>query len=119
MASYEDESVLAVEDFATRLRSSDDANAVLGAFVADKLVGTLGFYRHRASKANHRASLWGMYVAPEERGATTRQRPHATRRARLTRTPPSPWKGNGRDTPSLGGGVASTSTRTPTPKLAR
>src|SRR5579864_2274415 len=68
LASYEDEIVLTVDDFAARLGSSDGATAVLGAFRDDELVGTLGFYRHRASKAKHRVSLWGMYVVPEERG---------------------------------------------------
>lgn len=68
LASYEDEAALTVDDFAARLGSSDAATAVLGAFLEDKLVGTLGFYRHRASKAKHRVSLWGMYVTPEERG---------------------------------------------------
>ena len=31
------------------------------------VVGTLGFYRHAHTKARHRVSLWGMYVAREER----------------------------------------------------
>ena len=67
LASYEEEAVHSVEDFASRFRRSDPATEVLGAFRNGTLVGTLGFYRHGQIKARHRASLWGMYVAPEQR----------------------------------------------------
>jgi ribosomal protein S18 acetylase RimI-like enzyme len=56
-----------VDDFASRLRTSDPAIQVLGAVRNGLIVGTLGFYRHAQTKARHRVSLWGMYVAREER----------------------------------------------------
>ncbi|MGA7123039.1 MAG: GNAT family N-acetyltransferase, partial [Polyangiaceae bacterium] len=67
LATHEEEERLSVEDFAARLRSSDPATQVLGAFHDAVLVGMLGFLRHARLKARHRASLWGMYVAPEQR----------------------------------------------------
>jgi ribosomal protein S18 acetylase RimI-like enzyme len=67
LSSYEEEADCSVEDVAIRLRASDPATRVLGAFRHGALVGTLGSYRHALLKARHRANLWGMYVAPEER----------------------------------------------------
>lgn len=68
LASYEEDCRLSVEEFAERLRPLDPHTGVLGAFRDAELVGTVGFYRHAHVKARHRASLWGMYVVPEERG---------------------------------------------------
>lgn len=41
---------------------------IFGAFDGDALVGALGFIRKRRVKAEHRAQIWGVYVAPEHRG---------------------------------------------------
>ncbi|MBC7541805.1 MAG: GNAT family N-acetyltransferase [Candidatus Sericytochromatia bacterium] len=43
-------------------------NFVLGAFLADNLVGIVGLTREKKAKLRHRALLWGMYVAPEAQG---------------------------------------------------
>jgi ribosomal protein S18 acetylase RimI-like enzyme len=67
LASYEEEASRSMDDFASRLRTSDPATQVLGALRDGLVVGTLGFYRHAHTKARHRVSLWGMYVAREER----------------------------------------------------
>jgi RimJ/RimL family protein N-acetyltransferase len=67
LASYEAEAAVTVQDVASKLRAGGVGTEVLGAFREGVLVGTLGFYRHGPIKARHRASLWGMYVAPEER----------------------------------------------------
>jgi ribosomal protein S18 acetylase RimI-like enzyme len=67
LATYEEEVQVPVEEVAARLASSRPDTAVLGAFREEVLVGTLGFYRQAHTKARHRVSLWGMYVAPEER----------------------------------------------------
>jgi ribosomal protein S18 acetylase RimI-like enzyme len=67
LASHAEDAARSVEDFAARLRSSDPAVQVLGAFRDGVLVGILGFYRHPQIKARHRSSLWGMYVTPEQR----------------------------------------------------
>lgn len=44
------------------------ANYVLGAEGADRLVGVAGFRRNDGAKIRHRATLWGMYVRAEARG---------------------------------------------------
>ena len=67
LATYEEEAMRSVEDWASRLRSGDPATAVLGAVRNATLVGTLGFYRHTQIKAGHRATLWGMYAVPQQR----------------------------------------------------
>jgi ribosomal protein S18 acetylase RimI-like enzyme len=54
------------EEIATRLRSTDGA-FVLGAWEPD-LVGMVGFSRQSGRKARHNGGIWGMYVAPEQRG---------------------------------------------------
>jgi ribosomal protein S18 acetylase RimI-like enzyme len=41
---------------------------LFGAFTGDVLAGAAGLYRVRHAKAAHRMQLWGMYVAPEQRG---------------------------------------------------
>jgi ribosomal protein S18 acetylase RimI-like enzyme len=42
---------------------------VLGAFGdEDTLIGMVGFFRESLSKLRHKATVWGMYVAPEKRG---------------------------------------------------
>lgn len=64
-ASPEDDvasSVDAVRD----LLSRTPASAVFGAF-SDTLVGSIGIYRDRHLKAEHKAHVWGMYVEPRSR----------------------------------------------------
>jgi ribosomal protein S18 acetylase RimI-like enzyme len=67
LSSYQEEVTGSVEDVAARLAAGAPGTEVLGAFREDVLVGILGFYRHAHTKARHRVSLWGMYVAREER----------------------------------------------------
>jgi peroxiredoxin/ribosomal protein S18 acetylase RimI-like enzyme len=67
LSTLEEEQKRATEDFALHLRRNTDGTGVLGAFHGPTLIGVLGFQRHGAVKARHRASLWGMYVAPEAR----------------------------------------------------
>jgi ribosomal protein S18 acetylase RimI-like enzyme len=42
-------------------------NFTLGAFIAGDLVGMMGLVRDRAEKLQHKAFIWGVYVAPEAR----------------------------------------------------
>lgn len=65
-ASAADFAATPLPDVATRLRAREDA-FVLGAFTP-ALVGMVGLVRERGQKRAHRASIWGMYVAPEARG---------------------------------------------------
>ncbi len=52
-----------------RPKDSFPERFVLGAFQqGDQLVGVVGFMRERRRKRRHKASVWGMYVAPEMRG---------------------------------------------------
>jgi ribosomal protein S18 acetylase RimI-like enzyme len=67
LATYDEEARQTVDAIAERLRASAPGTEVLGAFRGHALCGMLGYYRHQPAKARHRASLWGMYVAPEDR----------------------------------------------------
>ena len=49
-------------------RVCDDDSQVLGAFRDGVLVGTAGIEYATRTKSRHKASLFGMYVAPEARG---------------------------------------------------
>lgn len=83
-ATHDEDAASSVEDFAARLGASTPGTEVLGAFRGDELVGSLGYYRHVARKAHHRVTLWGMYVAAEERrrGVATALVEEAVRRLR-------------------------------------
>lgn len=41
---------------------------IAGAFVAGKLAGIAGLYRHNGKKVEHKGTVWGVYVVPEARG---------------------------------------------------
>lgn len=57
------------EDFCTRLaEGAPHGDFVLGAWDDEVLVGTTGVFRTMRPKVDHRAFIWGMYVAPEARG---------------------------------------------------
>jgi ribosomal protein S18 acetylase RimI-like enzyme len=45
----------------------DSPDWVFGGFVADELAGIVGLSRERRAKNRHKASVFGMYVAPEHR----------------------------------------------------
>lgn len=55
------------EFWASRLASGPHG-FVLGAFVAERLVGMVGLNRERRAKTRHKAVVWGMYVSPGARG---------------------------------------------------
>lgn len=58
------------DQIAERLRASEARGGfILGAFSQDgALVGVVGLVRQEGEKMEHRAILWGMYVAPVARG---------------------------------------------------
>ncbi|WP_284777452.1 GNAT family N-acetyltransferase [Agrobacterium sp. lyk4-40-TYG-31] len=66
-ASFEDEAVLSVDDFAQRLEQGN----VFGARCTDTnaLVGAVGLRISTASKTRHKGAIWGMYVRPQTRGS--------------------------------------------------
>lgn len=55
-----------VEHTAARLDQRE--NYTYGAFVHDKLIGMLVLVPETAEKMKHKASIFGMYVTPEQRG---------------------------------------------------
>lgn len=66
--SPEEHRLTAVEDAATRLAEGAHGSFVLGAFLADRLIGTVGLFHERRKKKLHQGALWGVYVTPQYRG---------------------------------------------------
>lgn len=67
-ASYEEEVDQPIERTVERLRASSSGSFVLGAFLGDALVGSVGLNRPARPKTQHRGTIWGMYVCPEASG---------------------------------------------------
>jgi RimJ/RimL family protein N-acetyltransferase len=66
-ATYEQSSQHPIEWFTERLNTKDGA-FILGAFIAGKLVGTVGMFRNESSKVRHKGIIWGMHTAAETQG---------------------------------------------------
>jgi RimJ/RimL family protein N-acetyltransferase len=66
-ASPEDDRAVDLEAVRSWL-ARPGSSAIFGAF-APGLIGAVGLYREEQRKASHKARVWGMYVAPEHRGA--------------------------------------------------
>jgi ribosomal protein S18 acetylase RimI-like enzyme len=66
-SSVEEESGLTASEIEARLAPNAD-KALLGAFQDGSLVGICGLMRERKAKLRHKAWIWGMYVAPDQRG---------------------------------------------------
>lgn len=64
--SYAEESLHDLSFFAARLENTADQWTV-GAFSGRRLVGIISLVRDQPLKAHHKATLWGMYVAPRWR----------------------------------------------------
>jgi ribosomal protein S18 acetylase RimI-like enzyme len=56
------------EEYASRLRSGDTGNFVLGGFEGEAMVAMTGFYREAAVKRRHKGWIWGVFVSPSARG---------------------------------------------------
>lgn len=69
-SSYEQQRDRPASFFAERLRRSFDSPDafILGCFVAERLVGTVGLFREESAKVEHRAWIVGMHVAAEHQG---------------------------------------------------
>jgi ribosomal protein S18 acetylase RimI-like enzyme len=52
-----------------RERWSAPDNFIVGAFDGAALIGMVGFYRHEGAKAQHKGTIWGVYLAPAARGS--------------------------------------------------
>ncbi len=68
LASPEIELSQGVEFFRERVANGNDENIIVGCFVGDELVGSVGLYRESAPKARHKGTIWGMFVKPSYRG---------------------------------------------------
>ena len=66
--SAEEHRATSVELAAARLRWEDNANLVVGAFLAGELVGMAGFFREKHLKTRHKGHIWGVYVRANCRG---------------------------------------------------
>jgi ribosomal protein S18 acetylase RimI-like enzyme len=65
-SSFEDEENVPLDVVRARLEGqAPESNLVLGAFVAERLVGMAGLRRDSFRKAAHKARIWGMYVVPD------------------------------------------------------
>jgi ribosomal protein S18 acetylase RimI-like enzyme len=74
-----------MDDTVRMLRDATGASGcVLGAFDGDDLLGTTGCYRRTGAKLQHKAYVWGVYVAPRARrhGLARRLMVEALARAR-------------------------------------
>ena len=64
----EEEARRGLRDTRSRFRAHGRERNILGAFEDGELVGCVGYYRESYTKIRHKAAIWGMYVAPEQRG---------------------------------------------------
>lgn len=64
-SSYEEERVQPLDAVTARMQATD-GSFVLGAF-DPSLSGMVGLARETRAKTRHKATLWGLYVAPEAR----------------------------------------------------
>jgi ribosomal protein S18 acetylase RimI-like enzyme len=66
-ANHAEESALTPEQIGQRLLASP-WQTVFGGFIDGRLVAVAGLKREAVAKIAHRANVWGIYVAPEQRG---------------------------------------------------
>jgi ribosomal protein S18 acetylase RimI-like enzyme len=66
--SAEEHRATSIELAAARLRWEDNANLVMGAFLAGELVGMAGYFREKHLKTRHKGRIWGVYVRAKCRG---------------------------------------------------
>lgn len=64
----EDERAYPLEFVAERLAAPHHRSITLGAFAHGELVGITGVHHQQGRKVQHKAMVWGVFVAPEYRG---------------------------------------------------
>lgn len=67
LSSYEDEKNNGPSFYENILKNKSNENVIFGAFVEDHLVGIIGIYQSHFKRLKHKATLWGIYVKPEQR----------------------------------------------------
>ncbi|MED4581343.1 GNAT family N-acetyltransferase [Brevibacillus choshinensis] len=69
-ATYEDEKKRTLEEWKERLsQTSPGESGYFGAFSDGEIVGTIGFFRHKGTKARHKVAIVSMYVRESHRGS--------------------------------------------------
>ena len=71
-----------------RERLGERWQAIAGAFVGTRMIGSAGVYRDHRMKMAHRAMIWGVWVSPEWRG-----RGVGERLVRMAMETASAWEG--------------------------
>lgn len=66
-SSYEEESEKGKAFFQKILEDTNDRNFILGAFVDNALIGSIGIYSEQHIKLQHKGNIWGVYVKPNHR----------------------------------------------------
>lgn len=66
--SAEEHRATPFDAFTKRLAATSPDNYVIGAFVDERLIGTVGFGRNTRLKQRHKARIWGVFVQDEYRG---------------------------------------------------
>jgi GNAT superfamily N-acetyltransferase len=66
--THEEELRLSLDTFAQRLQPVAGEKIVIGAFEEEELIAFAGALRETRTKSRHKATLWGMFVAPAYRG---------------------------------------------------
>ena len=66
-SSYQEEKDESLDAVAQRIAPAA-GRIITGAWAGDQLVGTLGIRRKTSVKQGHQAVIWGVYVAPHQRG---------------------------------------------------
>jgi len=67
-SSAEEHPSIPFAEIKRRVDSSTEDAFVAGAFEGCRLVGMAGFVREKGLKSRHKGRIWGVYVAPEQRG---------------------------------------------------
>jgi ribosomal protein S18 acetylase RimI-like enzyme len=66
-SSYEESSKRPLDWYVERLKPKND-NFILGAFIEENLLGTVGMFQHDGKKDRHKGVIWGMHTAAEAQG---------------------------------------------------
>ncbi len=69
-ATYEDEKKRTLPEWKERLSlATPRESGYFGAFSDGEIVGTIGFFRHKGTKARHKVAIVAMYVRESHRGS--------------------------------------------------
>jgi ribosomal protein S18 acetylase RimI-like enzyme len=59
---------ISVDEYASRLRTNNATNFIVGAFEQRTALGMTGFYQEKPIKRRHKGWIWGVFVKPDARG---------------------------------------------------